>query len=156
MKESNLWLKTQNVNIKKSSDIESGFNIGFDKRIPQETQNELRSFIKWVEKNFDIPITLWVDFEYNHYLIRRDKKRVGYLFYWVDFSAYPLFNNKEDIPQIRLPVRTEYSTIEEILRSFVEAITDYYAWICNEINDEYIVNDDDVEEILQAYLSEIK
>ena len=156
MKESNLWLKAQNVNIKKSSDIESGFNIGFDKRIPQETQKELRSFIKWVEKNFDIPITLWVDFEYNHYLIRRDKKRVGYLFYWADFSAYPLFNNKEDIPQIRLPVRTEYSTIEEILRSFVEAITDYYAWICNEINDEYIVNDDDVEEILQAYLSEIK
>ena len=104
-----------------------------------------------MESNYRIPITLWVDFEYKHYLIRKDGKRVGYLFYWADFSSHPVFENKNDIPQIRLPVRTEYSSIKEILTSFIEAITDYYAWICNEI-EIYEQNENDVEEILQAYL----
>ena len=59
---------------------------------------------------------------------------------------------RDDIPLIRLPVRTEHSTIEEILSSFIEAITDYYAWLCNEMYEGYTPNEDDVEEILQAYL----
>ncbi|MBQ7325039.1 MAG: hypothetical protein IJW98_04795, partial [Clostridia bacterium] len=101
--------------------------------------------------NYRIPITLWVDFEYKHYLIRRDGKRVGYLFYWADFSSYPVFDNQNDIPQIKLPVRTEHSSIEEILTSFIEAITDYYAWICNEI-EKHEPDEKDVEEILQAYM----
>ena len=105
-----------------------------------------------MENNYRIPITLWVDFEYNHYLISRSGKRVGYLFYWADFSSYPTFSRCEDIPEIRLPVRTEHSTIEEILTSFIEAITDYYAWLCNEIYEGYTPNEDEVEEILQAYL----
>ena len=74
------------------------------------------------------------------------------MFYWADFSSYPNFTNAEDIPQIRLPVRTEHSTIEEILSSFIEAITDYYAWLCNEIYEGYMPNEDEVEEILQSYL----
>ena len=85
-------------------------------------------------------------------MISRDGKRVGYLFYWADFTTYPVFNNKDDIPQIRLPVRTERSTIEEILTSFIEALTDYYAWLCNELSEGYIINENVVEEILQAYL----
>ncbi|MBQ6884495.1 MAG: hypothetical protein IJN56_02020 [Clostridia bacterium] len=153
MRDSNLWLRAKNIHIQTSKDIGSGFNIGFDNKIPAETQNELRKFVKWVEDNFIIPITLWVDFEYKHYLIRKDGKRVGYLFYWADFPAYPVFSNKEDIPEIRLPVRTEYSTIDEILGSFVEAITDYFAWICNEISDDYKVYEEDAEEVLQAYLN---
>jgi hypothetical protein len=82
----------------------------------------------------------------------RNGKRVGYLFYWADFSTYPIFDNKEDIPRIRLPVRTEHSTMEEVLVSFIEAIDNYYAWICNEIYEGYEPNENDVEEILQAYL----
>ena len=77
---------------------------------------------------------------------------VGYLFYWADFSSYPTFSNCEDIPEIRLPVRTEHSTMEEILTSFIEAITDYYAWLGNEMYEGYTPNEDEVEEILQAYL----
>ncbi len=45
----------------------------------------------------------------------------------------------------------EYSTMNEILGSFVEAITDYFAWICNEISENYGVNKDDVEDVLQEY-----
>ena len=49
-------------------------------------------------------------------------------------------------------MRTEHSTMEEILTSFIEAITDYYAWLCNEMYEGYTPNEDEVEEILQAYL----
>ena len=133
MNENSVWKKAQIVELDISKNIVPGFDIGFDKRISDDIEKEMRSFVKWMEDNYRIPITLWVDFEYSHYLIRRDGKRVGYLFYWADFSSYPVFENKNDIPQIRLPVRTEYSSIKEILTSFIEAITDYYAWICNEI-----------------------
>jgi hypothetical protein len=154
--ENSVWKKAQTVELQVSENILPGFDIGFDKRIPTEVEQELRSFANWVQRNYRIPITLWVDFEYNHYLISRSGKRVGYLFYWADFTSYPAFNNAEDIPEIRLPVRTEHSTIEEILGSFIEAITDYYAWICNEIYAGYTPSQDDVEEILQEYLSSRK
>ena len=119
MNENSVWIKAQTVKLKVSEDILPEFNIGFDKRISKDVEEELRSFVSWVEANYRIPITLWVDFEYNHYLISRKNKRVGYLFYWSDFLSYPFFDNKENIPQIRLPVRTEHSTIEEILYSFI-------------------------------------
>lgn len=152
MTENNVWVKAQSLELIVSENILPEFNIGFDKRIPKEVEQELRAFVTWIEQNYRIPITLWVDFEYNHYLIDLNGKRVGYLFYWADFASYPEFNNIEDIPQIRLPVRTEHSTIEEILASFIEAITDYYAWLCNEINEGYTPILNDVDEILQTYL----
>ena len=152
MTENCVWKKAQTVELKVSENILPEFSIGFDKRILIEVEQEIRSFVTWVENNYRIPITLWVDFEYNHYLISRSGKRVGYLFYWSDFSSYPVFDNKEDIPQIRLPVRTEHSTIEEILYSFIEAITDYYAWICNDICEEYKAVEKEIEEILRKYL----
>ncbi len=150
--ESCVWKKAQTLELKVSENILPEFSIAFDKRTPKEVEQELRSFISWMEHNYRIPITLWVDFKYNHYLISRKGKRVGYLFYWADFSSYPVFDNVVDIPQIHLPVRTEHSTIVEILTSFIEAITDYYAWLCNEIYEGYSPNEDDVEEILQTYL----
>ena len=122
------------------------------KTFPDTTQAELLAFVEWIESNFRIPITFWVDFDYKHYLIRRDGKRVGYLFYWSDFDSYPVFDNPADIPELRLPVREEHWTIEEILTSFIEAIMCYYAWICNEIDDSYEPTEAEVEEILQEYL----
>lgn len=153
MNESSVWKKAQTLELQVAENILPEFSIGFDKRISKEVKTELLSFVIWMERNYSIPITLWVDFEYNHYLVSRKGKRVGYLFYWVDFSSYPVFDNAEDIPQIRLPVRTEHSTIEEIPASFIEAITDYYAWPCNEMCEEYKPDENDVEEILQAYLN---
>ena len=152
MNQNSVWLKAQSVKLQVSEDILPEFDISFDKRIPKDIEEELRAFVKWIENNYRIPITLWVDFEYKHYLISRDGRRVGYLFYWTDFTAYPVFNNKDDIPMIRLPVRTEHSTIKEILSSFIEAITDYYTWICNEISECYKIDKNDAGEILHSYL----
>ena len=152
MTENSVWCKAQALQLQVSPHILPEFNIGFDKRIPKDVENELRSFVSWVERNYRIPITLWVDFEYKHYLISRKGKRVGFLFYWADFTTYPAFDNQAAIPEIRLPVRTEHSTMEEILTSFIEAIFQYYAWLCNEISSGYTPREEDVEEILQAYL----
>lgn len=151
MIKNNVWEKSQNVFLKVADDIKPGFDIGFDDRIPESVKDEMRSFVGWVEENYKIPVTLYVDFEYNHYLFTKDKKQVGFLFYWADFKNYPVFDNKEDIPAIRLPVRTERSSIDEILGSFIEAITYYYAWICDELNDEFEVDCGMVDEVLDKY-----
>ena len=42
--------------------------------------------------------------------------------------------------------------MDAILRSFIEAITDYYAWICNELSEDFVPDENEVEEILQDYL----
>ena len=88
-----------------------------------------------------------MDFKYNHYLLDADGKRVGYKFYWADFD--PVFENPDDIPVIELPVRTEHWTMEEILASFIEAISQYFMWLTNIPITE--PNQDEIEEVLQAY-----
>ena len=152
MNPNNAWLRAKRACIRTSDEISGGFDLGFDKQIPEDVKTELRNFVSWVDANFHMPVTLWVDFEYRHYLIRRDGKRVGFLFYWADFDEYPIFNKPEDIPMIRLPVRTEHSTMEEILFSFTEAISCYFAWLCNDLTAGYAPDEADMEEILQAYL----
>lgn len=152
MLENTLWHRASQIRIQTAPNISGGFDIGFDQRIPESTKAELRTFVIWVEKHFSLPVPLWVDFEYKHYLIDRSKKRAGYLFYWADFHAYPVFESRNDIPIIRLPVRTEHSTIEEILTSFIEAISCYYAWLSNIISDGFTCSEDEVEVILREYL----
>ena len=80
MTENNIWKKAQAVDLRVSENILPEFSIGFDKRVPTEVAQELRMFVTWVEQNYRIPITLWVDFKYNHYLVDRAGKRVGYRF----------------------------------------------------------------------------
>lgn len=152
MKENHLWNRAKQVKIQTSSEIVGGFDIGFDSKIPEETKDALMKFVYWVEDHFSLPVTLWVDFKYNHYLITRNKKRVGYRFYWVDFVNFPVFENPDDIPVIELPVRTERWTMTEILTSFIEAISEYYAWLLNTNTDTSIPDEGEVEQVLQAYL----
>ena len=154
MRENHLWNRAKEVRIQTSPAIVGNFDIGFDDKIPEKTKDALMHFVYWVEDSFHLPITLWVDFKYNHYLIDRTGKRVGYRFYWADFKKYPVFDNPDDIPVIELPVRTEHWTIEEILRSFIEAISQYYAWLTNTLTDDTPPDQSEVEEVLQTYLRE--
>ena len=66
MKQNSVWSKAQTLQLQVSGEIAPGFDIGFDKRIPKDVQEELRAFVEWMESNYSFPITLWVDFEYNH------------------------------------------------------------------------------------------
>lgn len=154
MRTDHLWNQAKAVKLQVSPEISGNFDLGFDSRIPEETKAELRRFVCWAEARFSFPVTLWVDFKYNHYLLDRKGNRVGYRFYWADFASWPVFENPQDIPVIELPVRTEHWSMEEILASFIEAISLYFAWLTNTITDQSEPNEAETEEILQAYLSE--
>ena len=125
----NIWEDARTLPIQTGADIVGGFDIGFDKAIPEETKDMLMDFVYWVEDRYALPVTLWVDFKYRHYLVDENKKRVGFKFYWADFNTFPVFENFDDLPVIELPVRTEKSGVDEILTSFIEAITYYFAWL---------------------------
>ena len=150
MRENHLWNRAKNVKIQTGPQIVGNFDIGFDSKIPEMTRDALMDFVYWVEDNFSLPITLWVDFKYNHYLLDESGKRVGYKFYWAKLT--PVFDNPDDIPVIELPVRTEHSTNQKILTSFIEAITMYFQWLTG----APIIQPDanQVEEVLEAYLQE--
>ena len=152
MQENHLWNKAKGVQIHTAPDILGNFDIGFDSKIPEETKDALMHFVYWVEDHFHLPVTLWVDFKYNHYLVDQKGKRVGYRFWWVKFSSYPTFDNPDDIPVIELPVRTEHHTMEAILTSFIRAISLYYAWLTNSLTDDTTPDESEVEQVLQAYL----
>lgn len=152
MKSNNLWERAKELNIQVSGNITGGFDIGFDEQIPEATKDALIRFVYWVEDHYDLPVTLWVDFKHRHYLVDHNKKRVGYKFYWVDFENYPAFDNDDDIPVIELPARTDYWTMKEILISFIEAITHYFAWLANVHDENFLPDEDLVESIWQRYL----
>jgi len=154
MRENHLWNRAKNAPIQVGAAIAGDFDIGFDARIPEETRQALLRFICWVEEHFSLPVTLWVDFKYNHYLMDRNGKRVGYRFYWSDFDTYPVFENPEDIPVIELPVRLERCSLEEVLVSFIEAISEYYIWLTNIQSDSNRPDDGEAEEVLRAYLQD--
>ena len=52
-----VWARAQTVQLSVAKEIEPGFNIGFDKQIPEITRAELCAFVKWIENNYRIPIT---------------------------------------------------------------------------------------------------
>lgn len=142
------------ASVKPGQCIRGGFDIGFDDRIPEETRQEIRRYVRWLEANFSFPVTLWVDFEYRYYLRLRSGKQAGYIFYWADAEAGSVFDEPEDIPQIRLPVRREHSTMEEILLSFTEAVDDYFAWLHHEMKEGRGADTQAAEAVLEAYKRE--
>ena len=111
-------------------------------------------FVYWAEDHFSFPVTLWVDFRYNHYLLDKTGKRVGYKFYRADWKPYPVMENPDDIPVIELPVRMEHSAVDEILFSFIEAISHYFAWLTNSLSEDFQPDETQTAEILYTYLNE--
>ena len=154
MQKEHLWNRVKRFNIQTSDEIAAGFSIGFDAKIPEMTKDALMDFVYWVEDRFPIPITLWVDFKYRHYLVDKQGNRVGYKFYWADFKNYPRFDDPDDIPVIELPVRREHSSMEEILFSFIEAISLYYTWLTGAITEAHHPNEAETAEVLYTYLKE--
>ena len=147
----NLWEKANALSIQTGADIVGGFDVGFDREIPEEIKDALMDFVYWVEDQFALPVTLWVDFKYRHYLLDRNRKRVGYRFYWADFDTFPVFENFDDLPVIELPVRTGVYTKDEILTSFIEAISHYFAWLSKLDMTSFQPDTALTEEILHAY-----
>ena len=150
------WELAGSLKLQTSTQIVGGFSLGFDKNVPDETKNHLIDFAYWVEDHYRLPVTVWVDFLHRHYLMDRNKKRVGFKFYWVEFEHYPVFEKEADIPVIELPVRLERKTLQELLYAFIEALTLYFAWLCGENPDKITPEPAYIEQILERYLAEGK
>ena len=147
----NLWDQSHDIRIRTGPEIVEGFSVGFQKEIPEETRNYLMEFVYWVEDHYHLPITLWVDFEYRHYLVSKEKKRVGYLFYWVEADLNEPFLREADIPVIRLAAREERWSREEILASFIEGICCYFHWLSTGSATDYVPGEALVAEILNRW-----
>lgn len=150
MMENTMWTRASTLEVILASHMQPGFDYGFDDAVPAGMRKQLCDFMAWVEGHFALPVPLWVDFEYKHYLVSREGGRRGYLFYWNDVDTWPVFEDEDAIPMVRLPVRDERWTINEILASFIEGITDYYAWLFN-TNLLPAEKEQTVETILSAY-----
>ena len=151
VKTADLWEAAKSLPIRVSGAIAGNFDIGFDDQIPEETKDALMRFVYWVEDHYHLPVTLWVDFKYRHYLMDRRNKRTAYRFYWADFKTYPAFDDSNDIPVIELAVRTEHTAMDEILASFIEAITHYFAWLSQGLSQDFQPNPELTESILRSY-----
>ncbi len=148
----NIWKQAQEVKLNLSSNIESGFDINFGKGVSEELASELIKFTEWVQDNYNVPIIVLIDFVNKNYVLNEEKKRCGYLLYYVDFENYPEFNNLEEVPYMVVPVKgyNEKWSLKDILGSFVEGMTDYFLWILNkEASEEEF--EATVQEILDEY-----
>lgn len=147
----NLWEKAKQLSIQTGSEIVGGFDVGIDERIGEDVADALMGFVYWVEDHFAMPVTLWVDFKYNHYLIDRDGKRAGYRFYWVDYKALTQFDSFDDIPVIELAARCEKQTMDRMLTAFIEAVSCYFAWLSGLDMEHFQPDKELTQEILTAY-----
>ena len=132
MTKTHIWDRSDKLQIQTGPEIVGGFSIGFEDGISEETKDLLMHYAHWVEDRYNMPVTLWVDFEHKHYLCREDGTQTAYRFYWVPFATFPVFEKEEDIPVIRLAVRRERHSMDEILTAFTQAITCYFAWLSGE------------------------
>lgn len=150
----NIWNEAKNIELKVSNDINGGFDIVIEKEVDEELSKELVKFLGWVEENYKVQIMVLIDFVNKYYVLDNNKNRSGYLFYYEDFENYPEFNNVEHLPYAIIPCRgyKEKWSLEEILCSVIQALTDYFAWM---LHKEYSEEDVDgtVEEILAAYMA---
>ena len=142
------WERSRDLSIQTGPDIVGGFSIGFDRGISEETKDALMHYVHWVEDHYHLPVTLWVDFEYKHYLRKDNGKKADYRFYWVAFNTFPVFTKEPDIPVIRLPIR---GSMEAILTSFTKAITHYFVWLANDMVEGYAPDTAAVEAVMQTY-----
>lgn len=152
----NLWEKAKQLSIQTGSEIVGGFDVGIDERIGEDIADAVMKFLYWVEDHYTVPVTLWVDLKYNHYLIDREGKRTGYRFYWVDYESLDQFDNFDDIPVIELAARCEKQTVDRILTAFIEAVSCYFAWLSGMDMDRFQPDRELTEEILSAYKNTLR
>ena len=150
-----IWQEIKNLQIKTSDDVVTGLDYKYDKSINDETVLELEKFNAYLLKKYQFPICLVIDFVDKYYLVTPENRQSGYIFSYDDVTTYPDFSNIQFYPYVKLPVKgyNEKWTKEEILSSYIEAITDYFAWLLGKINEEYY-DEEEIYEILDEYLGE--
>lgn len=105
----------------------------------------------FIESEYSLKTPLHIAFFNKDHLIDRTGKKVGYIFYWPDFKNYPNIYSENELSSIELPVSKNKWSVDEILTSFIEALSMYYAWFLNIMHDNYEVDNSLVDSILKEY-----
>ena len=95
-----------------------------------------------------------MNFEIKNYLLGRDKKQKGYLFYWNGAFDHLDLKAPNNWPVIRLPIKETYWSYRSIIGSFIEAISNYYAWLLNCDMELFTPDEQEVNEILSKYFDD--
>ena len=147
----NVWAQVKQRTWPVIPGVRREIDYGFDKEIDEEYRERFRDFFAWAEANFVFPVTLWIDLRHRHYLVNRERQRMGYIFYFKPDVRPEELSDEDDIPVADVPVRREKWTFDEILYSLIECITAYYLWLLNRQDESVSDHDEDVQEILDLY-----
>lgn len=79
--QNSVWLKAQTLKLQVSENISPGFDVGFDKRISKNVEQELRSFINRVEEI----LQAYLNLGFNPPLLRA-ANNIAYLLYKAIYS----------------------------------------------------------------------
>lgn len=152
----NLWAQAKNREWPVVPGMRREIDFGFDKEIDEEDRERFQDFFAWAEANFVFPVTLWIDLKHRHYLVNRQRQRMGYIIYFKPDARPEELTDEDDIPVADVPVRREKWHFDEILYSLIECITEYYLWLLDRQSESVNDHAGDVLEILslyQAYLN---
>lgn len=151
IREANVWAVASRRDWSLVPGVRREIDFGFDKEIPEEYRERFRDFFAWTEATFVFPVTLWIDLKHRHYLVNRERQRMGYIIYFKPDARLAELTDEDDMPVADVPVRREKWRFDEILYSLIECITEYYLWLLDRQDEDINDHADDTEEILKLY-----
>ena len=147
----NIWKEAKTVNLNIVFECEYNFIVENKGDIDKEVKQNLLNFMTFIEEEYSLKTPLNIEYINKDYLLDRTGKKVGYIFYWSDFKNYPNIYSEDELPNIELPVSKGKWSVDEILTSFIEALSMYYAWCLNIMHDNYEIDKSLVDVILKEY-----
>ena len=147
----NIWKEAKKAHLNIAFECSYKFIVETNGDIDREVKRNLLNFMDFIESEYSLKTPLHIVFFNKDHLIDRTGKKVGYIFYWPDFKNYPNIYSKDELPSIELPVSKNKWSVDEILTSFIEALSMYYAWCLNIMHDNYEVDNSLVDAILKEY-----
>ncbi len=147
-----IWNKTQDIKLDVKLDEKPGFYMWYEDEVDKDTKDALDEFVNWVFNNYNVTTPVYINCVNKDYVTyENDDNEQGYIFNWYTTKKVETIDNIDDCPDILLPVKIGEWEFEDILRSLVEAITLYFAWCLNELNDNFTVDEEEVQEIIDKY-----
>lgn len=150
----NILEEAKQKEIKLGKECEVGFDVYYDDDIPDNTRMELDNFLNFFEEKYPLKTKFFIDFLNEDYVLGEDDTEQGYLFNWINFEKYPEFNDDENAPVLKVPAKLGTWEMVDILWSLVQGLVNYYAWVCNKLDTDYYLSDDEIEEILNEFYGE--
>ena len=147
----NIWKEAKKVHLNITFECSYKFIVETNGDIDREVKQNILNFMDFIESEYSLKTPLNIELFDKDYLVDRTGKKVGYIFYWPDFKKYPNIYSEDEFPSIELPVSKNKWSVDEILTSFIEALSMYYAWCLNIMHDNYEVDNSLVDAILKEY-----